>query len=239
MEDNIPVKILELGEGEVMVIVNARGPSTRLREGQLARSQLSGSIVVGRAAAEQLRTASPPAYRREGQHWRVSFDGTVVSLQDTVGVRHIARLLAAPGRRFRCDELLALEAGEPRPPCVHAGELVADARAMRAYRGQLEWLERDLAAARALGDGERASLLQQEHERLGALLRAAAGKGGRSRKFVDELERARQAVSAAIRRTMKVLKSAHPSLWRHLYKHLQTGYFCQYEPSPAVTWVTA
>ena len=239
MEDKVPVKILEIGEGEVVMIVSRAGKTTRLREEHLPRSQLPIDYVVERRLSERPRVADPPTFRREGQHWRVVFDGGISMLDDTVGVRHIARLLAEPGRELRCDTLLALLAGEPHAPAAGLADVATDARSLREYRAQLEHLGKDLEAARTEGDGERALLLDQERERLEAHLRAVTGKGGRSRKAVDGLERARQAVSAAIRRTMKVLKTTHPSLWRHLYNHMRIGLFCEYAPDPVVSWVTS
>lgn len=240
MEDTVQIKILELGEGEVVVIVRNVGGTTTLREGRVARADLPGNVVVGRRIITERPGAAPrPTFRREGQHWRVSFEGTVASLDDTVGVRHLAHLLAEPGRKLRCDELLAMLAGEPVAPCVRSAEYASDVRSLRAYRRRLDLLAKELAEAISEGDSERAVALRHEQEGLESHLRAVTGKVGRVRQVADGPERARQTVSAAIRRTMKVLKSAHPGLWRHLYKHLKTGYHCQYWPEPSVSWVTA
>jgi hypothetical protein len=235
---SVTVKILELRAEEVVVIVNARGLTTQPLEAWV-RAQLSGSAGASGRPSEWPPVADPPTFRREGQHWRVSFAGAVASLDSTVGVCHIARLLAEPGRRFRCDELLALEAGESRPLPVGSAVAATDARSLREYKRRLKDLADEVDAARGAGDGEQVAILHQEMERLEAHLGAVLRKGGRPRHFVDTFERARQAVSAAIRRTMKVLKSAHPLLWRHLYKHLKTGSICEYSPDPPVTWVTA
>lgn len=238
MEDKVPVKILEVGQGEVVVVVGSGGRTTRLREGHLIRGSPSFEYAVA-PRSERLRPPEPATFRREGQHWRAVFDGVVCLLDDSVGVRHVAHLLGSPGREIRCDALLALLAGEPLAPAAGGGELLADARSLREVRAQMRQLAEQLAAAEAGGDGEQALLLRDEYTRLDAHLRSVTGKGGRSRRVPDELERARQAVSAAIRRTMKVLRAAHPALWRHLYRHLRVGLFCEYRPEPALLWITS
>ena len=37
-------------------------------------------------------------FRREGEYWTISYEGAVVHLKDAKGLRHLARLLADPGR---------------------------------------------------------------------------------------------------------------------------------------------
>lgn len=242
MEDKVSVKILEVAEGEVVMIIGTPG-RTSLREAHLPRSQLPITYAVERRSEARAALNEPegpsPAFVREGQHWRVAFEGSVALLDDTVGVRHLARLLASPGQKIRCDSLLALLAGEPQAPPIGPAEKASDARALRAYQARMEELAGELIAAQTAGDGERILTLTEEYEKLGEHLRTVTGKNGQSRREVDGLERARQAVSAAIRRTMKVLKGAHLGLWRHLYKHLKVGLVCEYSPDPPVTWITS
>jgi catechol 2,3-dioxygenase-like lactoylglutathione lyase family enzyme len=53
-------------------------------------------------------------FRREGEYWTVVFDGAVVHLRDAKGLRHLARLLADPGREFHTVDLEAAD-GQPAP----------------------------------------------------------------------------------------------------------------------------
>ena len=100
MEDKVSVKILEVAEGEVVMIIGTPG-RTSLREAHLPRSQLPITYAVERRSEARAALNEPegpsPAFVREGQHWRVAFEGSVALLDDTVGVRHLARLLASPG----------------------------------------------------------------------------------------------------------------------------------------------
>jgi hypothetical protein len=237
MEDKIPVKILEVGEGEIVVVVGIGGHATRLREGHMIRGSPHVEYIVA-PRSERLRPAEPPTFRLEGQHWRVVFEGVTCLLDDSVGLSHLARLLGSPGKEIRCDTLLALHAGETQPPAAGAADLASDARALREIRARLSELAEEVAAAEGAGDGEQALLLREERAQLEAHLRGVTRMGGRPRRVNDDLERARQAVSAAIRRTLKVLRDGHPGLWRHLYRHLRVGTMCEYRPDPMVTWIT-
>jgi hypothetical protein len=55
---------------------------------------LVGSVFQHRATAEAGRNL----FRREGEYWTISYEGAVVHLKDAKGLRHLARLLADPGR---------------------------------------------------------------------------------------------------------------------------------------------
>ena len=51
-----------------------------------------------------------------------------------------------------------------------------------------------------------------------------------------DAERARQAVTARIRDTIRRLRSVHPELAEHLAASVTTGTFCSYRPDPLVSW---
>jgi len=79
--------------------------------------------------------------REEGDYWTIVFDGTVIRLRDTKGLRYLAVLLRHPGRR------------------LHANAVVAAAKARAP--GSLERLPRTAAtrsSARDPRDAERARL---------------------------------------------------------------------------------
>jgi hypothetical protein len=57
--------------------------------------------------------ATTQTIRREGEYWTLTFDGVVIRLRDSRGVRYLAPLLREPGKRFPATELLAAASGEP------------------------------------------------------------------------------------------------------------------------------
>jgi hypothetical protein len=84
-----------------------------------------------------------------------------------------------------------------------------------------------------MGRLERARL---EREFLIAELTRAAGLGGRRRRMGDDVERARTAVTARIRDTIRRIERADPVLADHFRRFVRTGTFCSYDPVGDVRW---
>jgi hypothetical protein len=214
-----------------------------------ARAHFDAALAANRAAGAELivaRTlrdagaalgdapppvASPPpagVFAREGEMWRLTWNGRTARVVDRKGLADLARLLAQPGREVPALDL----AGTP------GGDLgaVVDARARAAYKRRLAELESELEAADAAGDLGRSERAATERDALVAQLSAAYGLGGRVRVAGDPAERARSAVTARIRDALKRIDAAHPELGRHLRHSVRTGRFCVYEPERPVTW---
>ncbi|HEX5879985.1 MAG TPA: transcriptional regulator, partial [Actinomycetota bacterium] len=187
--------------------------------------------------------ASVNVFRREGDYWSVSFEGHTVRVRDLKGLRYLARLLADPGREYHVLDLVAAEtgsgaqpdssraAGLPRSTLGHAGEGL-DAQAKDAYRRRLAEIDDDLEQARAIGDAERAAQADVEREFLVRELARAFGLGGRDRPAASASERARAAVTRAVRQAMTRIAEHHPQLGQHLSRTIRTGTYCAYVPDP-------
>jgi hypothetical protein len=205
----------------------------------------SGVLAAGGGPAE----ASRNLFRREGEYWTVVFDGSVVRLRDAKGLRHLARLLAHPGREFHAIDLEAAE-GRPAPAArlgsrAGGGErgLVArrdlgdagvllDATARAAYRARLAELEAELEEAEGCNDPARAARARHEREFLVQELARAVGLGGRDRRAASHAERARLNATRAIRAAMASLARVNPALGRHLAATIRPGRYCSYTPDP-------
>ncbi|HUP18305.1 MAG TPA: AAA family ATPase [Acidimicrobiia bacterium] len=187
-------------------------------------------------------------FRREGEYWSVVFDGRGVRLRDAKGMRHLARLMADPGREFHVLDLVRMEEGLAErvdradlelaaDGLGDAGEIL-DAQAKAAYRQRLAELEEDLGEAEAWNDAERVSRVKEEIEFLTRELAGAVGLSGRDRKAGSAAERARLNVSRAIRAAMGRIAENHPLLGKHLDATVNTGLYCSYTPDPRIpiTW---
>jgi hypothetical protein len=184
-------------------------------------------------------------FRREGDYWSLVFEGRTVRVRDLKGVRYLARLLAAPGREFHVLDLVAAETGGSdrvasaqgadlsRTRLGDAGEIL-DARAKDAYRRRLAEIEDDIDQARALGDTERAAQADAERDFLVRELSRALGLGGRDRRAASASERARVAVTRALRQAIARIDEHHPQLGEHLNRTIRTGTYCVYLPDPRV-----
>ena len=135
-------------------------------------------------------------------------------------------------------DLVALAQGDAgrRPrPSGSAGELL-DARARSAYRRRLEDLADEMAEAESFGDLERAARARAESDALIDQLAAAVGLGGRDRVAASEAERARSAVTKAVKSALGRVAEVDPPLGRHLRATVRTGIFCSYCPEAPVSF---
>ena len=218
---------------------------------QAAPSALPAADVVDRDAPDAQSAASLNIFRREGDSWTVIFEAQTVRVRDLKGMRYLARLLADPGREFHVLDLVAAETGSgapvdsspagrlPRSALGDAGAML-DERAKDAYRRRLAEIEDDSAQALAIGDDERAAQADAERDFLVQELARAVGLGGRDRRAASASERARVAVTRAIRQAITRVADHHPQLGKHLNHAIHTGAYCVYAPDPhtPATWAT-
>ncbi len=228
----------------------ARGSEHRAAlERRAARAILDGIEAAPSPAPARLDPhddeqpmVSVNAFRREGDYWSVTFDGDTVRVRDLKGMRHLARLLADPGREFHVLDLVAAEAGHGADDGHRAGELaqstlgdageMLDARAKEAYRRRLAEIDDDLAEAHETGDAERAAQADAERDFLVQELARAFGLSGRERRAASASERARAAVTRAVRQAIARIAEHQPRLGEYLGRTIRTGTYCAYLPDP-------
>jgi tetratricopeptide (TPR) repeat protein len=210
---------------------------------QAAPSAAPPGHVEDHDAVDEQPVASVNVFRHEGDYWSVSFEGRTVRVRDLKGMRYLARLLADPGREYHVLDLVAAEtgsgaqvdssqaAGLPRSALSDAGEGL-DAQAKDAYRRRLAEIDDDLEQAHAIGDAERAAQADAERDFLIQELARAFGLGGRDRRAASASERARAAVTRAVRQAMTRIAEHHPQLGQHLSRTIRTGTYCAYVPDP-------
>jgi hypothetical protein len=133
-----------------------------------------------------------------------------------------------PGREFHVIDLAGGEcdAGDAGP--------LLDAEAKSAYRRRLAEIEDDITEAQTLRDDARVASAQRERDFVVRELSRAVGLGGRDRRAGAASERARAAVTRAIRHAMSRISAEHASLGEHLERTVRTGTFCVYLPDPRV-----
>lgn len=194
-----------------------------------------------RAAGGAARRPGTVAHlRRVGPGWIVGFDQATFSLPDLKGLCYLSELLARPAADVAASQLAAVGAGHAGIVITGQGASeIADARALAAYRQRLGDLGAELAEARSWADEGRITRLQLEREALLAEIRAAAGLGGRPRRFSSADERARVAVRKAIATALARIEDGDPGLARLVRDTVRTGTRCRYDPDPArpVSWI--
>lgn len=182
------------------------------------------------------------SFRRDGDVWSLVFEGRTTRLRHMLGLVHLARLVAEPGREVHAADLAAaVYAGRRDPggaaPAGDAGELL-DARARTAYATRLRDAREELEEAERRNDRGQVERLGEELERLGAELSRGFGLGGRPRRAGSASERARLSVTRAIRYAIDKIGEHDPALAEHLRLGVRTGAFCVYAPSSRdpVSW---
>lgn len=180
--------------------------------------------------------------RRDGEVWSLVFEGRTTRLRHMLGLVHLARLVAEPGREVHAADLAAAayegrrDPGGAAPP-GDAGELL-DARARTAYATRLRDAREELEEAERRNDRGQVERLGEEIERLAAELSRGFGLGGRPRRAGSAAERARLSVTRAIRYAIDKIGEHDPALAEHLRLGVRTGAFCVYAPSSRdpVSW---
>ncbi len=221
---------------------------------RLARAQ---SLLPPEEAAPEPAAGAPaggPAaavLAREGDVWRLDYEGRVLRVRDAKGMRHLALLLANPGIEFHAVDVATHAEGGgvasgPGPEAdglaVRAGTGDAgpalDSQAKAEYRSRLEDLRAEIEEAEAFNDPERAARAREEMDFIAHELSAAVGLGGRDRKVASAAERARVNVTRALRREIRRIADEDAGLGRELETTVRTGTFCAYEPDPRrpVAW---
>lgn len=194
-------------------------------------------------------------FRVQGEYWTVSWAGNESRLKHRKGFHYIAWLLRHPSQEFAATDLVAAVGSGKNGALLTAARVsemnqaqaiiarglgdagaVLDAAAKAQYKRRLDDLREELEQAQQLNDLGRADKLLEEIDFIRAEVAAAVGLRGRDRKHASHAERARLAVTKAIKGALNSIRQNDPELGRHLSSSIQTGYFCAYLPRQPGTW---
>lgn len=191
--------------------------------------------------------------RQEGEYWTLAHGRTLLRFKEVKGFHYLAHLLQNPGRELHALELVSARTGfgftdrdpapnenrEPRALDLSGAGALLDEVAKTQYRNRVAALREQLAEAESFNDSGRADALRSEIDALCQQLTAAVGLSGRDRSPGSSAERARWAVTKAIRNVVTKISSGNPALGRHLAAQIHTGYVCSYRPDPdrPIRWV--
>ena len=139
---------------------NARGRSgcRSSRTSSTASRRRSAARAEPAAAAAPTADASAPggataALRREGDVWRVEYEGRTRFVKDAKGLRHLALLLDNPGVEFHAVDIVGAAEGTTRAPRADAaGEGDVDVRVGAATPARSSTPRPSASTARALED---------------------------------------------------------------------------------------
>ena len=235
---------LALGHWPAVVLSRWRlGQALALRDGprdDAARRELAlaaqeaaalGMVLPADATADPVG-APLVVCRRTGRRWRVELGRRAVVVEHSVGMRHLASLLANPGQEILASDLAA-GPGRLDPAAADgaatSAQPILDDVARQRYGRRLAQLRAEIEE-REPGDGAGLDALRAERDWLVGELAAATGLSGRARQFPGNSERARIAVGKAVRRALKRIAEADPVIGAELHATVETGMRCCYRP---------
>ncbi|MEU7827609.1 MULTISPECIES: hypothetical protein [unclassified Nonomuraea] len=192
-------------------------------------------LELGTLLARPIEDAGRSAVscRRWGRQWRIELAGRTVYVEHSVGMNHLALLLANPYQEISALELAAGSTlpGQSTGRDGESAQPVLDDLAKRRYMQRLSHLQAEIDELESMNDAERVAGVRAERDWLLDELAAATGLGERTRHFTGSAERARVAVGKAIRRTVNRIAEADPVIGDELRATVQTGMRCCYQPS--------
>lgn len=167
---------------------------------------------------------------REGRSWRLRWRGRNTLVKHSVGMLHLAVLIANPDTDIRAADLVAGVGALGDTGTRVSEQPMLDRAAVAEYRQRLERLRDeidDLESRNELADADR---VRAERDWLVAELAGATGVAGRARTFPDSGERARIAVGKAVRRALAQIQETDTEIGEHLRNTIHTGMQCSYRP---------
>ncbi|MBV8360059.1 MAG: AAA family ATPase, partial [Deltaproteobacteria bacterium] len=231
----------------------------RTRRTVRVTNDLKGMPVTSAAESQGRVSAHRGVFFREGEFWRLGYDGESFGLRQSKGLAYLAQLLRCPGTEFHALDLVGEifgAAGDPNDMSVkartslphgddalaagiHVGGLgdageMLDQEAKDQYKRRLDELREELSEAEQLGNVEHAEQAEAEIKALSAELSRAVGLGGRIRRAGSASERARQSVTHAIKSAIEKIRENHSQLGALLSRCIKTGSSCGYYPDPAI-----
>jgi hypothetical protein len=201
-----------------------------LASGEAAALGLPAPVGPAQDAPRAARSGPAADCRRAGRRWRLAWRQRSVLVDDSIGLIHLAVLIANPRQEILAADLVTGLAAVGRGHGGAAAHPVLDHKAIGEYRNRLKRLEAELGRLDAGADPDQAAPARAERDWLLAQLTSAAGFGGRTRSFPDQDERARVAVGKAIRRALARITEADPVIGEHLQQAVRTGVRCSYWP---------
>jgi hypothetical protein len=193
----------------------------------------AGALGLPAPAGGRAPMARPAAVtcERAGRGWRLTLRDDTAVVEDSIGMLHLAVLIANPRQEIAAAELASGLTVLRRASDDGAGQPLLDRQAVTEYRERLRQLDAEVDALPPGTDTGQAAALHSERAWITAQLASAAGLSGRTRVFPGDSERARVAVGKAIRRALARIADSSEPIGEHLQRSVRTGMRCSYWPS--------
>jgi hypothetical protein len=213
----------------------ARAAALR-QEAEASRAALQmgdhGGALGSSPSAAAAPTSGQIRLARDGEFWTLAVGDQTHHLKGQIGLKHLASLLERPREDVHVLDLV----GSQRLVQSDLGPQLDDT-ARKAYLDRIRKLQAVIENAREQGDYGAGSAAEDELDALTRQLAGAQGLGGRARAKGASTERARVAVTRALRRAIASIRDVAPDLGARLDQEVRTGTHCRYQPTePDLRW---
>ena len=211
---------------ELAAVVGPDVGRVHAEEARALACELGLAGLSSRLGQSRAGRATDAALIRRGSMWELRHRGQLIHLRDAKGLLDLAVLLSRPGVEVHVLDL----AGE-HTTAATSRQPTLDSTARRQYRQRLAELDAELAELADSADWARRERAEADRDALLNELRVATGLGGHDRPLgTSATERARKAVTARLRETIRRIADGLPELGAHLDRSVTTGTFCCYQP---------
>jgi hypothetical protein len=212
------------------------------------------SLPIPGISLGNTRDTATNIFTSQAGKWTLRFDGQETQLRDSIGLSHIHALLDHQAE-FLAASTLVMKAQGEAVDCVSVAELqdaqdqctslsldsqfkdeILPRRDRQWIIDRQEKLRGEMEASRANGEVERAEAALEDLEKIEQFLRKYRF-GNHHAGFINQAERNRKSVKAAITRAILSIEKVHPTLARHLENSIETGSQCRYQPEKEVSWI--
>jgi tetratricopeptide (TPR) repeat protein len=196
-----------------------------------AQSQLAQAEEVAASLGISGVSSGRAKCTRQDRRWRIELGPRTALVDHSVGMLHLAVLLANPDVEIAAVDLVAGLDPQAQAARTASPQPVLDRTAIQRYRQRLVELRDEIDRLDAEGNTDTSAPARVERDWVLAELGASTGLSGRPRAFADEQERARLAVGKAIRRALTHIERADATVGAHLRAAVHTGIRCWYRPA--------
>lgn len=173
-----------------------------------------------------------------GEYWNIVYDEKSIHPKNSKGFEYIHYLLSNPEKEIHVLQIVGVDENLSKGLSKNTGTLL-DNLTTEQLKDRYENLEEELEDKEIPKSDETIAGIMEEMKMITKILTAGLDKRGQLRKFADEAERTRKAVSKAIKESLdkiKDKKEGHPALWKHFHKTIHTGAYCSYKPEHPMNW---
>jgi len=176
---------------------------------------------------------------KQGHVWVVKYQGNFTLLNDERGMSHIHRLLQKPNDTISAIELYRSTEGPGQETLsIDSFTLqdVVDEATLRSCNERLSEITSELEEAESNNDLGTVQRLSEQREAIQKYIRQSQMLSGQSTTFSDTADKARKAVSNAIKRALGSIEKEIPALYLHLKNSINAGTQLVYQPETKIPW---